>query len=124
MNHNQNDGLLKMIRRTDPMILDSSKEGNRNSTISDSQGLDFSNIFEIVCVLLGVLAMWALVSYVVGSLIRVIINAFMKGVKDEYDDDEYPPVKKLLNIGFIKQKPDAAAQYGSKIDNDKQAKYA
>jgi len=24
MNHNQNDGLLKMIRRTDPMILYSS----------------------------------------------------------------------------------------------------
>ena len=44
----------------------------------------------------------------------------MKGTKDERDDDEYPPVKKLLDIGFIKQKPDAVAQYGTTVDNDKQ----
>lgn len=79
-----------------------------------------TNWFGIICSILGILSMWALVCFVVGSLLRVIINAFMKGTKDERDDDEYPPVKKLLDIGFIKQKPDAAAQYGTTIDNNKQ----
>lgn len=80
----------------------------------------FANWFGIICSILGVLSIWALVCFVVGNLLRVIINAFMKGTKDERDDDEYPPVKKLLDIGFIKQKPDAAAQYGTTVDNDKQ----
>ncbi len=93
-------------------------------TVTKTQDVNLSYILSnwigILCSGLGILTLWALVCYVVGSLLRVIINSFMKGTKDERDDDSYPPVKKLLNINFIKQKPDAAAQYGTKIDNDYQ----
>lgn len=40
----------------------------------------------------------------------------MKGTKDEENNENYPPIKKLLDIGFMSHKPDAAAHFGKTID--------
>ena len=73
-----------------------------------------------ICVILGLLVTWTFVCFILGSFLRVVINSFMKGTKDEKDDDEYPPIKKLIGIGFMKEKPDAAKHHGRSIDNDEQ----
>lgn len=73
-----------------------------------------------ICVIFGLFLTWTFVCFIIGSFLRVVVISFMKGTKDEKDDDEYPPIKKLLDIGFIKEKPDAAKHYGSSIIYDKQ----
>lgn len=77
------------------------------------------NWFGILAVIGGVTLTWLAVSFLIGSLIRMSINAFMKGTKDEEDNESYPPIKKLMDIGFMDRKPDAAAHYGMQMDFDK-----
>ena len=78
-----------------------------------------SEWFGTIAVLATIVLMWFIACIMVGSLIRIIINAFMKGTKDEENNENYPPIKKLLDIGFMSQKPDAAAHYGKTLDFDK-----
>lgn len=92
-----------------------------NIPLESIDSSESTNWFGFICVGLTILLVWFVISYFIGSIIRLAINAFMKGTKDEMDDDNYSPIKKLLDFGFMKQKPDAAAHYGISTDFNMQA---
>ena len=60
----------------------------------------------------------AIVSYIIGAPFRWIISAILK-CKDEEDTDDYPPIKKLKDIGFRSDKPKANTHPEAEYDETK-----